>query len=75
MEFNQKMHDVKREYFYWNVFEGLNDRNTITLATINISNDKNDDVGFEGILKGVKARKDKDSKLYIYGTVIIDDKK
>ena len=56
MEFNQKMHDVKRDYFYWNVFEGLNDRNTITLATINISNDKNDDVDFEAILKGVKAR-------------------
>ena len=56
MEFNQKMHDVKRDYFYWNVFEGLNDRNTITLTTINISNDKNDDVDFEAILKGVKAR-------------------
>ena len=58
----------------WNIFEGLNDWNTITLVTqtINKNIDK-DDEAFRTILRGVETRMSEKILSTMYGAVRTDD--
>ena len=72
---NQKIYDVNKKFLYLNIFEGLNDRNIITLViqTKTNNSEKDDDI-FETILRRVETRMSETILITIYGTMKIDDK-
>ena len=70
------MYSINKKFLNWNIFEGLNDQNIITLViqTKN-KNCEKDDETFKIILRGLQTRMGEKILTTMYGTIRTDDER
>ena len=73
LENKQKIYSVNNSSFHWNVLNGLNDWNVLSLTTTHTSNAENNNLVFKTIVKGVGASISKNILSYRYSTMRIYD--